>query len=578
MKKIILLFTGLLFVGFTYSQVIFSGVSPASIQGNYGMTYGEPSGGWGSVDLADTTIQDTLVKYLDDDLGCTGATNGVDLDGHIAILYRGDCEFGVKTQNAELAGAIALVIINNIPGAPVGMAPGTAGGNVSIPVVMISDADGATLMTEMDNGPVVVFIGNKNGYYQNDVGMGIGDFLRPQFSSIPSAIATDGTEYPVDLGAKIYNYGSLDQDNVFLQCVITYQGDTVYNESTTPIVLFQSGDSAELSLPPYEPATWEEGYYKLDYYVESDAQDDYDFDNSYESDFVISPTEYSFASMDPNTFLPNNTGGSRAINPQSNEPTDNYAACIAFQDPNASRLAPQAMSFMAIKGSDALDSTLIGESVLLNVYEYNDNFVDVTANGFNNPIQSLNEIMTKEYIYGTDLSDSTVTVPFANEDIVPLVDNQRYLFCITSYNKYVYFGTDSKRDYSRNFDYYKQPMFPVGESSSFNPNGFGPTTVQSISVTLIDANSVGLEKEAMEINMNVYPSPASDQLNVAFNDNKVNKVELINTMGQTIKTQDVKGGATSTTLNVSSVEDGVYMVKVYLTNKLTHVMRVVVSH
>lgn len=575
MKKLILLFTGLLFLGSSYGQIIFTGISPASVQGNYDMTYGETSSGWGGTDLADTTIQDTLVKYLTNTIACTAATNSADIDGHIAILFRGDCEFGAKVKNAQTAGAIAVVIINNIPGSPVGMAPGAAGGNVTIPVVMISDVDGAALLAEMDNGPVEVFMGNKNGFYGDDIGTGAGHILRPQFSSMPSALAADGTEYPINFAAKVYNYGSNDQTNIVLQGSIVYEGDTIYNETSTPIDLL-SGDSMNLTLPVFEPSEWKEGYYKLDYVLKSDAQDEYDFDNAFESNFVISPTDLSYASINPATFLPNFTGGGRALDAQK-KLVNNYASCFTFKNPNASKLAPSAISFYAIK-SDSLDTLMTGESVLINVYEYNDIFTDVNDNGYVVPIDLLNEIMTKEYVYESDLSDTVVTAYFDVNDIMPLINNKRYIFCVTSFNPIVYFGSDSKRNYVANEDFFLQPMFPIGTEGSFDPRGFRTPSVPSISVSFIDAAEVSLKNEAMSITMDAYPSPASNQLNIEFNDNKVNKVELINMMGQTVESQNITVNAVNTTMDVSGINSGVYTVKVHLENNLTHTMRVVVSH
>lgn len=579
MKKLILLFTGLLFIGSTYGQIIFSGISPASIQGNYDMTYGAVSEGWGGTDLADTTIQDTLVRYQTDSLGCTVATNAVDIAGHIAIFYRGDCEFGVKVQNAQTAGAIAVVLINNVPGSPVGMAPGTAGANVTIPVVMISDIDGAALLAAMKNDPVEVFIGNKTGYFKNDIGTGIGKILRPQYSSIPSALATDGTEYPINLGAQVFNYGSQNQTNVALQAVIIFGGDTIYNETSTVISLMTAGDSVDLSLPVFEPANWDEGYYKLNYILKNDSIDEYNFDNEFESNFVISPTDLAYASINPVTFLPNTTGANRAVDGSGNVYNE-YSSCLTFKNPNASRLAPSSISFMGMKSNDtdSTDTSMVGESILIHVFKYNDIFVDVNDNGYLNPIVNTDEIMVKEYIYPSDLSDTVVTAKFDNKDIIALEDNQRYMFCITSYNKYVYTATDAKRDYSKNLDFYLQPMYPVEADGSFNPRGFGATAVPGISVSFIDATQVGLKNEAMTINMKAYPSPASEQLNIEFNNYKVNGVELVNMMGQTVKSQDVKTNAESTTMDVRGIENGVYIVKVHLTNNLTHIIRVVVSH
>jgi hypothetical protein len=62
--------------------------------------------------------------------------------GAIAIADRGVCTFVQKAQNAEAAGAVALVVVNNVAGSPI-----TMGGSnhVTIPAVMVSLDDGNTI-------------------------------------------------------------------------------------------------------------------------------------------------------------------------------------------------------------------------------------------------------------------------------------------------------------------------------------------------------------------------------------------------------------------------------------------------
>jgi hypothetical protein len=63
--------------------------------------------------------------------------------GSIALIDRGNCDFSVKAQNAQNAGATAVVVVNNVAGAP-----GTMGGSnpaIVIPAVQVSLADGNTI-------------------------------------------------------------------------------------------------------------------------------------------------------------------------------------------------------------------------------------------------------------------------------------------------------------------------------------------------------------------------------------------------------------------------------------------------
>jgi hypothetical protein len=65
--------------------------------------------------------------------------------GAIAVVDRGTCEFGFKALTAQNAGAAAVIVVNNQPGAPITMGPGAVGSQVTIPAVMVSQTDGATI-------------------------------------------------------------------------------------------------------------------------------------------------------------------------------------------------------------------------------------------------------------------------------------------------------------------------------------------------------------------------------------------------------------------------------------------------
>jgi len=74
--------------------------------------------------------------------GCEKLARG-SLAGRVAVADRGACDFTVKATNAQTAGAIAIVIVNNVDG-PIFTMGGTSG-RVSIGGVMVSQADGARL-------------------------------------------------------------------------------------------------------------------------------------------------------------------------------------------------------------------------------------------------------------------------------------------------------------------------------------------------------------------------------------------------------------------------------------------------
>src|SRR5918999_1519213 len=84
--------------------------------------------------------------------GVSGSPGGTPTDGcepfsvpagAIALVDRGFCAFVIKAANAQAAGASALIVANNSPSPPSTM--GGTDPNITIPSVMISQADGTTI-------------------------------------------------------------------------------------------------------------------------------------------------------------------------------------------------------------------------------------------------------------------------------------------------------------------------------------------------------------------------------------------------------------------------------------------------
>ena len=65
--------------------------------------------------------------------------------GAIAVVDRGTCEFSFKALTAQQAGATGVIVADNAPGLPTTMGAGAVGGQVTIPAVRVSQADGATI-------------------------------------------------------------------------------------------------------------------------------------------------------------------------------------------------------------------------------------------------------------------------------------------------------------------------------------------------------------------------------------------------------------------------------------------------
>jgi minor extracellular serine protease Vpr len=74
--------------------------------------------------------------------GCTSVDPGA--SGDVAIIDRGTCVFSQKVANAKAAGAIGVLVVNNVAGDPIAMAR-TTGFDDDLPAVMAGISDGAAL-------------------------------------------------------------------------------------------------------------------------------------------------------------------------------------------------------------------------------------------------------------------------------------------------------------------------------------------------------------------------------------------------------------------------------------------------
>lgn len=129
--------------------------SPASIANTYFCTYSN----WTTTVLPNPAITSQVVQALDGTAPntdiCQNITNATNLVGKIAMIDRGTCEFGAKALKAQQAGAVAVIICNNVDGAAVNMGAGASGNSVTIPVTMLSMEDCQLIKTEMSAGNTV---------------------------------------------------------------------------------------------------------------------------------------------------------------------------------------------------------------------------------------------------------------------------------------------------------------------------------------------------------------------------------------------------------------------------------------
>jgi subtilisin family serine protease len=86
--------------------------------------------------------------------------------GKIALIDRGACTFSTKIRNAQNAGAVGALIVNNVWGPPIAMAQDGTPGQPTIPGVMASKADRAALSGAGSTGDTFT-IHSTGTYVQN---------------------------------------------------------------------------------------------------------------------------------------------------------------------------------------------------------------------------------------------------------------------------------------------------------------------------------------------------------------------------------------------------------------------------
>ncbi len=573
MRKILLSF---ILFGTTFtanSQVICAVQSPASIAGNYNFTWADPTNGdWSTPDflIPGTFIVDTLVMVNDGTPG-TNADYGNLLAeegcypsdssayyGKIVVIRRNTCEFGTKAYNAQLAGAVGVIIVNRDPES-IEMGGGTDGINVTIPVIMLSSTDGNNIIQQMQNGPVVAFIGNKAGLYANDAGITKGSTLISKSYGVLSQLSQNGSEFSFDIGSRIYNYGNLPQNNLTLTAEIKDpNGLVVYNNSVSSLSIL-SGDSLEVytggtnALPAFSLSNYIAGRYRLTYTLSlgDGATDEYLSDNIITSDFVINDSIFSYARLDSVTNLP---VANAYYRPSTS--TNSFSTCIEIKHPNASRVGVWGIYFSAVTSDTTV--SLLGEEFSLSLYRWDDAFTDIndTANLLFN---GLNEVAFGFYNYTSNLQEEVVYGQFQTP--VLLEDNTRYLACVKTFNTAIYIGHDSQTNYTWNLNGYLEPIAPIENDGTYNAFGFGADVHSAIAVKVFNANELGINEVKENVGL-LYPNPANDLVTISLQTLGNGQLNVVDLSGKTVLDQTLVLTNNKAQVNISSFDSGIYFFNV----------------
>ena len=579
MKKTLLLLFSILTFSLS-AQVVVKGVSPSTIAGiSFDFMWADPTGGgWSTPDFnqPNTFVEDTLELVVDNshtgdnpayaiphplaNEGCFTANGDQysqpSLAGKIAVVWRGSCQFGLKAALAENNGAVGIIIINH-SGGPVGMAGGDSGMSINIPVVMISTNDGQLLLSEMANGPVEIFMGNKLGAQVNDVGSSLDVANISKYGSIPLGMANNG--YNFDVGLTVTNYGSDDNIPILEQSITDPNGQTIYSDSFS-LGLLAPYASVDTLYQTFTASGLVEGEYTIDYELSIDSEVDADIaDNHVTATFNVTNDVLSRARTD------NATGDLIANYYPSNATTD-YTSCMMLQDVYPFGSAIDGVYFSM---SEA-DSSVGSEYVQAQFFEWNDPWTSIGGAWANVTFNNLNQLDYSDYICPDDsLNQKAVFTPF--NSAISLVDNQRYLICLQTFNPDVAFGYDNAISYNSNFAYYDQPITALNIDGTWYSGWNG---VSALSLGLKMNFNLGID-EASEVSGTAYPNPAVDNVTIDIDGEGPAVLVVSDIAGKIVFSNNVVLNGGKSNVDVSSLVEGMYLFNVTLENGNTSTFSVV---
>ncbi|MBX2974049.1 MAG: hypothetical protein KF797_13210 [Flavobacteriales bacterium] len=575
-----LAFCALSGLAYGQGQAVVQVLDPASIARVYEHTHApsvseDAASTWGVSDLNAPGYYriGALVVARDgsaaDSLGCETIANPEELEDNIAVIYRGVCNFSLKALNAQNAGAAAVLIINNQPGAPAGMAGGTYGPQVTIPVAQIGQEDGATIRAVMETESVVALIGNNFGLYPYNLSMGAHDFLVPNPAAIPSLVA-NASAWTIPMGGWITNLGSDILPSARLRAVVTQGSTEVYNEVAGQ-TNFNSGAEAFVLLPDLALDNFD-GNYTITYTAEMDELDEVPYDNSYS--FSFNATDLiSFVPMNDTTGLPVSdyfaVTGSFGDGP--------FNTCLSFKSSQASEVAVTGLYFTGTSIDRSAPRDTLMTNVMVSAYAYT--WSDSIASPFTRPsLPILPQLQAGTYTYEEDLNRVPVFIPF---DAPLILENDSlYLFCVQTTDSLIQHGWNTTIDYSINQDTLLQTTTLIQVGTTWYNSFTGLSGCPSVSAKTVAASSViGIAENNDRVELTPFPNPTSGHLRIPMKGhNDAAVLRIFGVDGTLVSEQKVAVAANETmAVDLANMANGTYLFHVDFANGKRSDFRVVVA-
>lgn len=270
--------------------------------------------------------------------------------GAIALIDRGDCSFIQKVSGAQAAGAVAAIVVNNVAGDPIAM--GGSDPSITIPSVMVSQADGAVIK-----------------------------------AGLPATGTVSRT--PLDADLSITKSAVFDDVNVIFTLTVANAGpdeawDVVVTDFLPAGLDYVSDDCGGSNVPPW---TWNIGILPVD----AEASCNITTLPAFEGTFTNTATVTSFA-QDP---VPDNDTDEVMVVVDFPDPRATFAVEKVFTDGNP---GPVGVTIDCNTGLPLMQTASIseGDGVTFVVVDYNEGEMDCSVS------ETVPEGYSQSYLAGGD--------------------------------------------------------------------------------------------------------------------------------------------------------------------------------
>lgn len=522
------------------------------------------------------------------------------MTGKFAMIFRGSCQFSDKALNAQNAGAMGIIIVNNVPGGPVGMAAGTVASSVTIPVLMISQADGAAISAQMDNGQnVLISLTNWGFGFAHDLGFVNNSLALYSNYAVPKYELTSTTGYaPYQgyTGAFVANFGNNPETAVKVNSQVSFtptsgSATVLHKDSVMISGTFNTTDSViqTIGTAGYSlPAISTTGKLTFDYSVSSASIDNQPLNNTASFSVNVTDTIYSKGRINETTGEPLVTIGYRFSGTGTN---DFWGPFFYIREGGHKAISSQ---FTVSNGTSGTTETDLSGN-MVNIYAFK--WVDANIDGFINIGELIPVGVAPKTFNTTDSNYNIFTIQYQDieNSSKPLYLNSGHWYWFAAeVNSNLYLGCDGDVNYFQRMNAasmatpsvkeYWAPQFKgtYSDMSSADPNtqlihfpfhnqtaniidsiGFSGSKglVPAINLRTSVSKSTGIDNYPQGgPEVTIAPNPAKEYLSVKVvsKEGKSVTARILDGLGRMVFKNNFDISSGNITINTQALQSGTY--------------------